>query len=66
MLYLGDMPYFLNFEPKFLDLKTYMSFKSMIKILHPPLLTANIGHKEIFIFLKGICLEKKIFVYFKV
>ena len=32
MLYLGDMPSFLNLEPKFLDLKKYLNFIKKIMI----------------------------------
>ena len=65
MLYLGDMPSFLNFEPKFLDLKTYLNFIKNIRILHPLLLSSNIEHKEVFMFLRGTYLKKENFPYLK-
>ena len=64
-LYLGDMPSFLNLDPKFLDLVIYLNFIKMIKILHPPLLVVNIEYKDDFMFLRGICLKKENFVYLK-
>ena len=63
MLYQRDMPSFLNLEPKFLDLKTYLNFIKKIKILHPLLLSANTEHKEVFIFPRGIYLKKENFTY---
>jgi len=65
MFYLGDMLSFLNLEPKFLDLKTYLNFMRMIRILHSPLIVANIEHKEDVMFLRGICLKKGNFVCLK-
>jgi len=62
LLYQGDMPYFVNLEPIFLDLITYLNYMSMIMILHPPLLFVNIGRKEGSIFRRGTCLEKENFV----
>ena len=35
------------------------------RTLHPSLLVGNIEHKEDFMFLKGICLNKEKFVYLK-
>jgi len=35
MLYQGDMLSFLNLEPKFLDLKTYLNFIKKIRIFAP-------------------------------
>ena len=43
----------------------YLCFMRMIRILHPPLLVANIEYKEDVMFLRGICLKKEIFVYLK-
>jgi len=63
MLYQGDMPSFINLEPKFLDLKTYLNFIKNIMILHSLLLSANIEDKEVFMFLRGIYLKKENFAY---
>jgi len=53
MLYLGDMPFFLNLVPELLDLKTYLNFIKKIKILHPLFLSVNIEHKEVLMFFRG-------------
>ena len=63
MLYQRDMPYFLNLEPKFLDLKTYLNFIKKIKILHPLSLSTNIKHMEGFIFVRGTYLKKENLAY---
>ena len=63
MLYQGDMLSFLNLEPKFLDLKTYLNFIKKIRILHPLLLNVNIEHKEVFMFRRGTYSKKENFAY---
>ena len=63
MLYQGGMPSFLNLEPRFLDLKTYLNFIKKIKILHPLLLIADIEHNEVFMFLRGTYLNNENFAY---
>jgi len=46
-----------------LDLKTYLDFIKKIRILHPLLLSANIEHKEVLMFLRGTYLKKETFEY---
>jgi len=54
---------FSKLGAQFLDLKTYLNFIKKITILDPLLLSANIEHKKVFMFLRGTYLKKENFAY---